>query len=219
MSLLAWVLAASATLAPGRSHDVLAAAIAKRAAVEAPLFKDDVDRQKTAALLVAIAFRESSLRHDITGDKIGGQPTSFCAFQINLPWGSKTPEGWTGDDLLKDPDKCVATAMRMMRISFKVCPSHPLAWYASGPAGCANERAQRISRDRVALAQRLTREVPKLPTETAGAPAPAVNGSQPARGRTIVADRPAPISRETILIDAPLPKRLLPPLQRFFRAQ
>lgn len=157
-TLLSWVLAASSLLAPGRSHDRLAQAITARVEAEAPLFKNDEDRHKTSALLVAIAFRESSLRANAVGDFSRGKPTSFCAFQVNLP-GTKTKEGWTGDDLLEDPDKCVTVAMRFVRDSMRVCPEHPIAWYAAGPKGCTNAHAQRISRDRVAIAQRLVREV------------------------------------------------------------
>jgi hypothetical protein len=163
-ALFTWVLAASSLLAPTRTHDRLAEAITNRVEAEAPLFKGDDDRRRTSALLVAIAFRESSLRADVVGDHVAGKPTSFCAFQLHLPWGRTTAEGWTGEDLLADPEKCVAAAMRMLRISMKVCPAHPLAWYASGPAGCENARAQRISRDRMAIAQRLIRDV-RVPTE------------------------------------------------------
>jgi hypothetical protein len=157
--LLTWVLAASSFLAPARQHDRLAEAIASRAEVEAPLFKGDDDRRKTSALLVAIAFRESSLRADAVGDHIAGKPTSFCAFQIHLPFGANTAEGWGGMDLVEDPDKCVTVAMRMLRESIRMCPAFPLAFYASGPTGCDNGRAQRISRDRFAIAQRLVRDV------------------------------------------------------------
>jgi hypothetical protein len=159
--LLAWVLAACEALAPGRSHEQLAGAIASRVESEAPLFKADEDKKKTASFLVAIAFRESSLKWDVTGDMHAGKPTSFCAYQIHLPYGAKTPEGWTGQDLIEDPNKCVTTAMRMLRESFRSCPAHPLAWYAEGPRGCESERAQRISRDRMAIAQRLVREIPQ----------------------------------------------------------
>lgn len=158
-TLFAWVLAASSVLAPQRTHERLATAISSRAEAEAPLFKGDDDRKRTTALLVAMAFRESSLREDAVGDHVKGKPTSFCAFQLHLPWGAKSAEGWTGEDLTSDPDKCVAAAMRLLRESIRACPKHPLAWYASGPAGCESERAQRISRDRMALAQRLLREV------------------------------------------------------------
>jgi hypothetical protein len=170
-TLLAWVLAASSLLAPNRSHDRLAEAIATRAEAEPPLFKEDEDRRKTMALLVAVAFRESSLRHDAVGDHVKGKPTSFCAFQIHLPAGRKTAEGWTGEDLLEDPNKCVTAAYRMLRISVRKCPDHPIAWYAEGPGGCASRRAQRISRDRVLLARRLVKKVEVEEKPRAAAPA------------------------------------------------
>lgn len=184
-ALLTWVIAASSLLAPQRSHDELATAITNRVEAEAPLFKDDTDRRKTSAFLLAIAFRESSLRANATGDSQGGKPTSFCAFQIHLPAGAKTAEGFTGSELAEDPDKCVTTAMHMLRESMKQCPAHPLAYYASGPAGCSNERAQRISRDRLAIAQRLLRDVRVNIQETALEADPVDDDSE-----SIVATRP-----------------------------
>ena len=62
-------------------------------------------------------------------------------------------------DLAKDPEACIRVGMTMLRESMRVCPAHPIAFYASGPGGCDNARAQRISRDRLAIAQRLVREV------------------------------------------------------------
>jgi hypothetical protein len=164
--LLAWVVAASTLLAPNGPHAPLAEAIAARVEAEAPLFKGDDDRRKTAAFLIAIAFRESSLRPNAVGDHVAGKPTSFCAFQIHLPFGAKTGEGWTGADLAEDPDKCVTVALRMLRQSMQACSAHPLAYYASGPSGCENVRAQRISRDRLAIAQRLLRDV-RVPVTSA----------------------------------------------------
>lgn len=95
------------------------------------------------------------------GDHVGTKrtPTSFCAYQINLPWGRKTAEGWSGEDLVSDPLKCVSAAYRMLQESARACPEHPLAWYAEGPTGCTSERAKRISRDRMALAARLRKTV------------------------------------------------------------
>jgi hypothetical protein len=160
-TLLSWVLAATTTLAPTRTHEPLATAITTVVEREAPLFRDDADKKKTAAFLVAVAFRESSLKPEAVGDRVGKKktPTSFCAYQINLPWGRKTPEGWTGEELTEDPLKCVSVAYRMMQQSARACPEHPLAWYAEGPTGCTSERAKRISRDRMALAAHLRRTV------------------------------------------------------------
>lgn len=188
-TLFAWVVAASTLLVPARPHDVhdpLAEAIASRAEAEAPLFKGDDDRRRTTALLVAIAFRESSLHADAVGDRVAGKPTSFCAFQLHLPWGAKTAEGWTGADLVEDPEKCVTAAMRLLRESMRACPSAPLAWYAAGPSGCESVRAQRISRDRLSLAQRLVRDVrlPKpVPPELSLVPETAVADPGAARPR------------------------------------
>jgi hypothetical protein len=163
--LFTWVVTASTLLAPARQHDRLAEAIATRVEAEDPLFKGDDDRHRTAAFLVAIAFRESSLRADAVGDHVGGKPTSFCAFQVHLPWSHKTSEGWTGRDLIEDPDKCVTAALHMLRDSIRACPAYPLASYAEGPGGCESGRAQRISRDRMAIAQRLLRDVHVPPAE------------------------------------------------------
>ena len=126
-----------------RDHGVV---VDQTRAVEAdrPLFENDPDRRRTAALLVAVAFRESSFHAKAVGDH--GQ--SFCAFQIHRSSGG-TPA------LLKDVDACVRSGLALLRTSLRVCPTHPVAWYASGPVGCSNDRAQRISRDRMNLAMYL----------------------------------------------------------------
>ncbi len=153
--LLEFVLAAAISLAPLRDHQALAAAIAERVESDAPLFVGDTSKVRSAAFLVAVAFRESSLRNDALGDH--GQ--SHCAFQIYLPGGQKTREGWSGTELREDPSKCVTVATRILRDSMRWCPSFPLAIYSSGPTGCSDARAQRISRDRMALAKRLVTAV------------------------------------------------------------
>lgn len=147
MTILFFVLAAMTSLAPGRDHTVLATAIAARVLDEPPLFQADVSKLRTAAYLVAVAFRESSLTLDIAGD----HGRSFCAFQIHDSSGGTAA-------LRSDADACVAKAFGMLRTSMHECPSSPLAWYAEGPRGCSSARAQRLSRDRLALAARLVRE-------------------------------------------------------------
>jgi len=147
-ALLPWVLSAMQTLAPARDHQPLASAVSARVEAEAPLFAGDTDRHMTAAWLVAIAFRESSLRLDAVGD----HGKSFCAFQIHESAGGTRA-------LLTDADACVAKAFDMLRTSLRVCPQYPLAWYASGPGGCTNARAHRVSNDRMWLAKKLVREV------------------------------------------------------------
>jgi len=118
-------------LAPGRDVNELAWAVAVNARSETE-----------AAVLTAVAFRESSLRNDVTGD--GGH--SVCAMQIYD--GPKT--------LLEDPIACVARGAKMLRASRRVDPENPIAFYARGPRW-RSEEAKRISRDRMALAKRLVR--------------------------------------------------------------
>ena len=151
MTIATFTLAAMLSLAPGRDHTVLASAIAARVDTEAPLFADDADKRKTSAWLVAIAFRESSLKLDAVGDH--GQ--SYCAFQIHRTSGGSAT-------MLTDANACVSAAFRMLRTSMHVCPAFPLAWYAHGGASttaCASGRAQRISRDRLNLSKWLVAHV------------------------------------------------------------
>jgi hypothetical protein len=128
-----------ASLAPGRDHIELATAIATVVLDERPLFVGDTSRIRTAATIVAIAFRESAFRMGARS-----KTHDYCALQIN-----RRPE------LADDAELCVRVAMTMLRESMRMCPAHPVAFYASGPGGCTNARAQRISRDRMAIAKRL----------------------------------------------------------------
>ncbi len=139
MALLFFILASMGVLAPGREHVENATAIASVLLAEPPLFRGDDDRRRTAALVVAIAFRESSFRNDVKS-----KTDDSCMMQVN-----RRP------DLAEDPAKCVRVALTMLRESFRMCPDYPIAFYASGPGACGNARAQRISRDRMAIAKRL----------------------------------------------------------------
>ncbi len=144
MTVLFFILAAMSSLSPGREHIENATAIAGVVLDEPPLFRDDVSRLKTAALVVAIAFRESSFRNEVKS-----KTNDHCMMQVN-----RRP------DLAEDPAKCVRVAMTMLRESMRMCPDHPIAFYASGPGACSNERAKRISNDRMAIAKRLAKVAP-----------------------------------------------------------
>ena len=138
--LLAFILAAMTLLQPGVNHDKLARATANVVASEPALFLDDDSRFHTAAIDIAIMFRESSFRHGLTS-----RTGDSCEMQVhNRP------------DLLDDREKCIREGMRMIRASFLACPSAPLATYIGG--GCFNRRARRLSDDRINLAARLLAE-------------------------------------------------------------
>jgi hypothetical protein len=125
-------------LAPGHESPDLAWAIAEVSSTEDPLFKDD--RVRTAALLTAVAFRESAFDPKAVGDS----GHSVCAFQV-----------YDGPPLLlESPLACTAHAYRMLRESIHIDRLHPIAFYARGPRS-ETEEAQRISGDRMAIAERL----------------------------------------------------------------
>lgn len=137
----------TATLAPMTDERAeLADAIASVAFESPPLFRGDDRRERTVALMTAVAYRESGLRTSAIGD--GGH--SYCAFQIHDSSGGTIA-------LTTDPIACARKGHAMLRESIRVCREHPIAFYAEGPRGCLSARAQRISRDRMAIAARLIR--------------------------------------------------------------
>jgi len=169
--LLVFAVTAMTYLSPGRDHLALAQAITSEVEAGSPLFDRDEDKTKTLSTAIAVAFREGSLLTDVVGDMRGGQPTSFCTYQINLPGGSRTANGWTGIDLRDDVRKCSSVGLKMLRDSVRVCPRAPIAHYAVGGAGaCTNARAVRISNDRMALGYRVRAATLRVLTEIAEVP-------------------------------------------------
>ena len=148
LALLTLVTSAMDKLAPKRNHTVLANAIASVVSAQPPLFKGDSDRKHTAALVIAVAFRESSLDPAALGDyDAKGKPHSFCAMQIHDTAGGTVA-------LTTDAEACVAKGLAMLRSSVRVDPAHPVAWYARGP-GYRSRTAVRISNDRMWLARKV----------------------------------------------------------------
>lgn len=139
----ALVLGLMVLLSPKGDHVATARAIARAVEAAPPLFRDDDDRVKTAALVVAVAWRESNFRQDAKSET-----NDHCMMQVHAR-----------PDLADDADACVSTGLEMLRESMRACPAHPVATYAEGPSGCSSARAQRISRDRMALASWLARKV------------------------------------------------------------
>jgi len=137
---LAMMLRLSPSSDPIVRHGALASAIAIVVVEDGAIFADDASGERSAALLVAVAFRESSLTPRITGD--GGH--SVCAMQIYD--GAKA--------LNDDPIACVRAGYRLLRASARVDPLNPVAAYARGPR-YRSEEARRISRDRMILARSL----------------------------------------------------------------
>lgn len=131
------------TLVPNADHRRLATATVTTVMTESPLYRGDESRIRTAALLTAIQFRESSFRPDAVGDN----GRSFCSMQIHSSIGGSPA-------LLEDPERCIRVGLQFIRQSISIDRDHPLAFYARGPRFKSIE-AQRLSNDRVAIARRL----------------------------------------------------------------
>ena len=121
------------TLAPGRDVNELAWAVASVA-----------ESREEAALITAIAYRESGLDNSAVGD----HGRSVCAMQIH--GGARS--------LLLDVGACVRRGTLMLRESRRIDPENPVAFYARGPR-YQSEEARRLSRDRVSLSKRLLASV------------------------------------------------------------
>ena len=117
----------------------LARAIVDVVAERGPIFKGADGERRTVALLVAVAYRESTFKVDAVGDK--GQ--SVCAFQILH--GARS--------LLTDVRACTDAGYVQLAASVLACPAHPLAPYARGT--CESEEGRRISADRMRIAHGL----------------------------------------------------------------
>lgn len=140
-SLTVLIAFAMSALAPNRDHVIAAEALERAVSNVEPLFAHDASRLKTAALVVSVAFRESSFRNDARSDT-----GDSCLMQIH-----GRPE------LADDIDACLSTAIEMLRSSMATCGAdNVLGAYATG--SCRSERGRRISRDRMALARRILPE-------------------------------------------------------------
>jgi hypothetical protein len=126
-----------AFLQPARNHDALARATTSAIESEPALWGDDEGKLRTASLIVAVEFRESSFRNDVIS-----KTNDACAMQINA-----RPE------LAKDAVACVRTGIHMLRDALSKCSGIQI--YVGAPHGCHDVRATRISDDRMALAGRL----------------------------------------------------------------
>lgn len=123
----------------GRPHPTVVQAIASESIADPVLG----DAQHTAALLLVIAFRESSYRADVIGD--GGRS---CGLFQSACASTK----------LRDPVGQTRIAIGNIRRSITACPDAILAVYASG--SCGNVAGRRISVSRVAESQRIIALVP-----------------------------------------------------------
>lgn len=142
--LTSWILSLMLVLQPtapwSDTYEATARAIDQAVQEQPSLFTEDAaGREKTAAVLVALAWFESTFKPNAVGG--GGRVRGL--FQI----------GGHGD--LSDPLAASRLALTLLRESFRLCSARPvderLANYAAGGTSCRNMSPETLkkSRDRV----------------------------------------------------------------------
>jgi hypothetical protein len=134
------------------------AAAIEKVAHEMPLYEDDDGVVRTVAELVSLSFHES--RFDPRAIDKGKQ--SFGLTQID---GSNLEGlGLSRLEELFDPETNLRAALKLMRISHRLCRRHPieeaLANYASGGGTCSVPEGLEASRRRMRFAAALLRRHP-----------------------------------------------------------
>jgi hypothetical protein len=146
---LALMLAAQPESPHRATYETTAAAIAL-ASTRRPL---SLGAEKTAALIVSIAWFESggTFQPDAEGDRPclerteetctrRGEPRSFCTMQVHR--SNFRGLGISRERIQRDIGVCIEAGLTMMHASFSACRTHPLEErldaYAVGGAGCTH---------------------------------------------------------------------------------
>jgi hypothetical protein len=147
----AWILGLMLLMQPRApwlaTYAITSASIAEVVEAERPLFDGAHGRERTAALLVSLAWFESTFQPDALGDK----GKAHGLYQVH------------GHGELGEPLEATRVALAMIRQSFAICRARPLeerlAWYAQGGADCSAMSAEALkkSRHRIAKAMWLAR--------------------------------------------------------------
>jgi membrane-bound lytic murein transglycosylase MltF len=157
----AWILSLMQLLVPHAPYadtfPATAAAIEK-VAHEAPLYDDDDGIVRTVAELVSLSFHESHFDPravDKTGQSVG-------LAQVDV--SNLASLGLSKREELFDPETNLRAALKLMRISHRLCSYRPaedgLANYASGGGTCRVPEGLVASRRRMRLATALLKNHP-----------------------------------------------------------
>lgn len=148
----AWVVGLMMALEPSApwrtTYEKTAEAIARAAEAE-PLFEEKGE-ERTAALLVSVAWYESHFKPNAKSSN----GKWFCLYQIDKRYLSDPEKS------LSDPEFCTRTAVKIIKNSFQQCDKHPenerLSVYLSGSC----DKAVKQSKYRMFLMGKLLREHP-----------------------------------------------------------
>jgi len=129
----AWILSLMLILQPkapwAETYNQTAQAISDASESE-PLFKGENGKEKTAVLLISLAWFESRFDPNAIGDK----GKSYGLYQQQ------------GMGELSDPKVATMVAIQQIKISFRVCINKPLderlGWYTNGGPDCEKDKTK-----------------------------------------------------------------------------
>lgn len=144
-------------IALGRYHGI-AEDLARVVETSPPLFSGPLARERTAALVLAQAFHESSFKRDVDeGRRRGDAGKAACLMQMH-----RAPQGWTADELVADRAKCFRAGLELMRRSLAVCRASRIELRLAAFTGGRCDRGQYESeRTFVTAAWLLTQRPPQ----------------------------------------------------------
>ncbi|MEJ7730394.1 MAG: hypothetical protein WKG00_14390 [Polyangiaceae bacterium] len=123
---------------------------------EPAVFDGPRARERTAALVLAIAWHESGFRRDVDlglGPFARGTGRYHCIMQVAVERG-KRASGWTGKELVEARPRCIRAALDILQRARGACrPQGPDAWmrlYVSGHC----TRGRKAAEERLGTARR-----------------------------------------------------------------
>jgi len=149
---------------------------------EASLYGGPDGRAKTAALLLAISYHESHWRRHVDlglGSRALGGGRYWCMMQIAVDRG-KTPEGWTGRQLVQSRDKCFRRGLHILQRGQRYCRNRGGTSFINHYASGYCDRGGKAVARRVRTQRRWLRERP-LPKPAAKPPRRTARTTKPKR--------------------------------------
>lgn len=149
---------------------------------ERPVFAGARGRERTASLLLGIAWLESGFARDVDlgpcyRGRDGRGPRcdsgrSACLMQIQIG-GGVTREGWNNSELFSDRERCFRAGLHLVRKSFAACArsgiGHELDAFTDGACGSLVAAAR--SRPRLAAGRRVFDLASRVPLSAPGSEA------------------------------------------------
>lgn len=136
----------------------------------APITRGAAARAQDAGLALSIAgYEAGQYALDVDdGTRTGDGGRSFCLMQVNFSWRSRTPQGWTGPDLVgaKNRERCFEAGLDLVRESHEECGKLAAPdWLSGYTTGACQPREPHAAKRMGRFAKWLARNPVPVPDE------------------------------------------------------